>query len=240
MCVAEDCNAASACAAVFAIILLSLGLVGYEGACVHLRLCVASASCPGRLCGCMSAQPPKAHLPLEAERRIRIQRGCSSAGIDEREVARCSAGWSVLCANACKDRRALHASSACNLQMKAPSLSTRVGRFAAKTSPYNQGSGCERVPRNSRRASATKLLAKTTSPERYSLPHYHTCFSMLSHAAGRLSRVTSATAFRRIYTASVCQGFGSHVSDNNPEMLEEEKQKSLKGEVTEGNLPVST
>lgn len=62
---------------------------------------------------------------------------------------------------------------------------------------------------------------------------------MLAHAAGRLGRVTSANAFRRFHTAPVCQGFGSHVSDNNPEVLETQKEKSLKGEQAEGIVPVS-
>lgn len=54
--------------------------------------------------------------------------------------------------------------------------------------------------------------------------------SMLSHAVGRTSRLSLTSAFRRIHSASVCRGHGSHVSDNDPEMLEAEKQKNLKGE----------
>ena len=64
--------------------------------------------------------------------------------------------------------------------------------------------------------------------------------SMLAHAAGRLGRVTTANAFRRIHTAPVCQGIGSHVSDNDPEVLETQKEKSLKGEQAEGTVPVKT
>jgi hypothetical protein len=64
--------------------------------------------------------------------------------------------------------------------------------------------------------------------------------SMLSHAVGRSSRLSLTSAFRRIHTASVCRGHGSHVSDNDPEMLEAEKQKNLKGEPGRGLVPCTS